>query len=344
MSQRQFPAEWAPQAAIMLTWPHAHSDWRPWLAEADATFLALAVQISRRQNLLVACRDAEHRDHVLGLLGASLADLRRVRMYLAPSNDTWVRDHGPLTVLQNGKPLLLDFQFNGWGGKFDAALDNQLTARLHQAGAFGDTPLEPRDLILEGGSVESDGQGALLTTRACLLSQGRNDLEQADMEAQLRETLGVERFLWLDHGHLAGDDTDSHIDTLARFCDPQTITYQGCDDPQDEHYADLQAMAAQLRDLRTPEGAPYRLVALPFPRPIHDPSGRRLPAGYANFLIMNDAVLVPVYGDPVDRTALEALGGCFPGREIVPVDCSVLIRQYGSLHCVTMQLPAGVLP
>jgi agmatine deiminase len=336
------PAEWAPQAAILLTWPHPYSDWLPWLAAVEQTFTTLAVHISQRQRLVISCYDDVHRQHVQAQLAAAGAQLDRVRLYRVPSNDAWARDHGPITVYRNGAPVLLKFRFNGWGDKFPADLDDRIGKRLHALGAFADTPLEGVDLILEGGSIESDGQGTLLTTRHCLLSPQRNALGQAELEQRLRELLGIERFLWLAHGHLEGDDTDSHIDTLARFCTPDTIACQACDDPSDPHFGPLQAMAAELAAFRTAAGRPYRLVPLPLPRPRYAEDGRRLPAGYANFLILNGAVLVPTATDPADAVALARLQDCFPDREIIAVPCLSLLQQYGSLHCVTMQLPIGV--
>lgn len=182
-----------------------------------------------------------------------------------------------------------------------------------------------------------------MTTTQCLLNPNRNHLERMDLEQRLRETLGFNRFLWLQHGYLAGDDTDSHIDTLARFSDPHTIVYQGCTDSADLHFEPLRAMAEQLRTFRTAEGNRYRLIELPLPAARHAEDGKRLPAGYANFLILNGAVLMPTYDDPMDAVALDRLRDCFPGREVFGIPCLALIRQHGSLHCVTMQLPAGVL-
>ncbi len=336
------PAEWESQAAVMLTWPHAASDWRPWLAPVDRTFAQLAAAISRRQAALIVCYDAAHRAHVQGLLRAANAVMARCCCYLVPSNDAWARDHGPITVYRDGAPVLLNFHFNGWGGKFPYDLDDRITPQLHAAGAFGAAPRVDVDIILEGGSIESDGQGTLLTTRRCLLAPTRNRLTREQLEQRLAALLGIRRFLWLHHGQLSGDDTDSHIDTLARLCDPGTIAYQACDDAGDSDYPDLKAMEQELQALRTATGEPYRLIPLPLPRPRYGADGRRLPAGYANFLILNGAVLAPTYGDPADGPALERLRDCFPGREIVGIDCTPLIQQYGSLHCVTMQLPAGV--
>ncbi len=342
-SKYVLPAEWQPQAAVLLTWPHAHSDWWPSLAAVDHTFTLLSTEISRRQAVIIGCYDAAHRDHIQALLRAADAVMERIRLYCVPSNDAWARDHGPITVYRDRMPVLLDFRFNGWGGKYAHELDNQVTARLQCLGAFGATPRQAVELILEGGSIESDGWGTLMTTSQCLLTPTRNGLPREVLEQRLREVLGIERFLWLNQGHLSGDDTDSHIDTLARFCDPGTIAYQACADPTDNDYASLKEMEQELRAFRTPAGEPYRLVPLPWPRPRYDEAGRRLPAGYANFLIINGAVLAPTYDDPADAQALACLRACFPGREVIGIPSLPLIQQYGSLHCATMQLPAGVL-
>ncbi|MDQ3512022.1 MAG: agmatine deiminase family protein, partial [Pseudomonadota bacterium] len=201
--------------------------------------------------------------------------------------------------------------------------------------------LQPIDFALEGGAIETDGEGTLLTTWQCL-HERHPDTSRELLSAKLAEWLRQERVLWLEHGYLEGDDTDAHIDTLARFASPDSIVFQACDDPSDSHYAPLQAMAAQLADLRTRDGRPYRLFALPWPRPVID-GDRRLAASYANFLIINQAVLMPAYGDPADDDAAAVLEKAFPGRKIVAVPSRSLIWQNGSLHCITMQLPQGVL-
>jgi agmatine/peptidylarginine deiminase len=194
--------------------------------------------------------------------------------------------------------------------------------------------------VFEGGSIESNGAGVLLTTEECLLSKERNpQFSKQEIENYLKEKFGAHTVLWLSHGFLAGDDTDSHIDTLARFVDDHTIAYVQCNDENDLHYTELQAMERELQDFRMPNGKPYRLLALPMTPPIFDEDGERLPATYANFLIINTAVLVPVYNCATDAEALRILQQAFPTREIVPIDCSVLITQHGSLHCVTMQFP-----
>lgn len=336
------PAEWAPQSAVLLTWPHPQTDWAPILDEAEEVFVQIAREVTLRQGLIVVCRDEAHEVRICRMLSGAGAVMERVVTALAPSDDTWARDHGPITVLEDGHPVLLDFRFNGWGGKYPADADDALTGRLHRQGAFGELPLRPVEQVLEGGAIDSDGAGTLLTTRSCLLAPTRNpDLDAAGVEAMLRDTLGVERVLWLEHGHLEGDDTDGHVDTLARFCDAQTIAHVTCDDPGDPHHGPLAAMTRELEALRTADGRPYRLIPLPLPAPVHDLEGRRLPATHANFLILNGAVLVPTYNDPADATALVALQQVFPGREVVGIDCRPLIRQFGSLHCVTMQIPAA---
>ena len=342
-SVRSLPAEWAPQSGVMLTWPHSQSDWAANLTAVEHVYRDLARVICRHEKLLVVCYDAAHQQQIHAQLQAHV-DLAQVVFTLQPSNDSWARDHGPITVLEQNQPRLLDFQFNGWGGKYAHDLDNQITTGLHTAGIFGNTPLDRIDLILEGGSIDSDGEGSLLTTRACLCHPGRNPhLSITDIENQLKQLLGVERILWLEHGWLAGDDTDSHIDMLARFCDARTIAYTACDDAEDEHYPELSAMHAELTAMTQSNGQTYELVALPLPQAMRTRQGHRLPASYANFLIINEAVLVPQYGDPADAIALQRLTTCFPEREVIGINCRAVIEQFGSLHCLTMQLPAGVL-
>ena len=265
----------------------------------------------------------------------------RVRFAQLPYDDTWLRDSGPITLREGDGFRLLDFEFTAWGGKFEAGEDDQLVARLHAGGLFGDAARERVDFALEGGGIETDGDGTLLSTWACL-HERHPSLDREALTARLQAHLRQDRTLWLDHGYLEGDDTDAHIDTLARFAAPDAIVYQACDDPGDSHFAELRAMAAEIAAFRTPDGFPYRLFPLPWPRPIIE-DGRRLAASYANFLVINGAVLMPAYGDPADVGAAEVLGRAFPGREIVPIDCRPLIRQNGSLHCVTMQLPEGLL-
>ncbi|WP_029920417.1 agmatine deiminase family protein [Nevskia soli] len=341
MSSSFLPPEWAPQSSVMLTWPRRDGDFARHFEAVERNFIAIAVAIARHENLHVNV--AQDAPGLAARLVAAGVPNERLHVYAMPNDDVWARDHGPITVVRDGKLLHLDFTFNGWGGKFPAERDNALTGRLLAVNAWS-APVATVDFVLEGGAIEVDGKGTLLTTERCLLAPTRNpQLDKAGIEQVLKDQFGVSRILWLKHGDLLGDDTDGHIDTIARFCDAETIAYQGCEDRDDPHYADLAAMAEELKALRTAEGKPYKLVALPLPAAMYDPDdGRRLPAGYANFLIINGAVLVPVYGDARnDPIALERLRPCFPGREVVPIECKALIHQYGSLHCVTMQIPTA---
>ncbi len=337
----RFPAEWEPQSGVQLTWPHEGTDWKNILGEVVPCFVAIAAEIAKREKLLIVCRDA---DAVNAQLGAAV-DRANVRFFELPSNDTWARDHGPISVWSDDQPTLCDFTFNGWGLKFAADLDNQLTRELVRRNAF-QPHVRLRDLlhlVFEGGSVESDGCGTLLTTEACLLSPNRNDhFSKEELDAFFRQIFGAKRLLWLRHGYLAGDDTDSHVDTLARLCNEETIAYVACDDASDEHYDALKRMEQELRAFQTRKGRPYTLIPLPMAdRVIED--GQRLPATYANFLIINGAVLMPTYRSRKDDLARARLQTAFPDREIVGVDCLPLIKQHGSLHCVTMHYPEGFM-
>ncbi|NDV77556.1 agmatine deiminase family protein [Dysgonomonas sp. 511] len=334
------PPEWYPQSAIQLTWPHADTDWGYMLEEVTQCFVQIAVEIMKRQKLIVVCYNMELVKYELRGYKDLLANLIVVEL---PTNDTWARDHSGISVLKDGKMHIYDFTFNGWGLKFASNYDNQITRGFFSKGIFNkDVELDNRkDFVLEGGALESDGKGTLLTTSECLLSPNRNSyLSKDGVEDYLKDTFGLDRVLWLDHGYLAGDDTDSHIDTLARFCDEHTIAYVKCEDKADEHYEALAKMEEQLKSFADYTGKPYKLIALPMAKAVYDEDNTRLPATYANFLIMNNAVLVPVYNDKdTDDIALGQLRLAFPNREIIGIDCSPLIRQHGSLHCVTMQYP-----
>lgn len=352
MSNRRLPAEWEPQSGVILVWPHAHGDWKYNLDDVEKTYSTMASAISSREIVVIVCFDGAHRDHIKQLFKTQ--DLEKdaidsnLRFAIAASNDSWVRDTGPITVIDtsSGKDslLLLDFTFNGWGEKYPANLDNIITARLNQAHIFEPHRVLSNPLVLEGGSIESDGHGTLLTTSSCLNNPNRNPgLSFAEIEQALHIQLGAKRTLWLQYGHIIGDDTDGHIDTLARFCSPETIAYTCCRDTADVHYQSLSAMEEELSLLKTADDRPYQLIPLPIPAAIHNSQGERLPANYANFLIINDAVLVPTYDDPNDAIALQALEKCFPERKIIGIDCRSLVQQFGSLHCSTMQLPLGVI-
>ncbi len=331
-----FPAEWAEQDAIMLTWPGKGTDWEPILAEAEETYLAIAKEVIKAQKLLIVCRSANKIREKF-----DINELEKIRFHEMEYNDTWARDHGPIGVYAWQQPVVIDFGFNGWGNKFDARLDNMIPRRLFHQGAFSKkTQYQSEiDFILEGGSLESDGEGTLLTTSACLLNANRNPgYSKRQIEQKLSLVLGAARILWLDHGALEGDDTDSHIDTLARFCDSETITYVQCSDPEDPHYPELLKMEQQLKEFRTAKGLPYQLVALPMVPALYNDAGMRMGATYANFLIINNAVLMPTYGVPEDTLALQIIAKLFPNRRVVGINCVPLIQQNGSLHCITMQV------
>ena len=322
MKKRRMLAEWEPQSAVQLTWPHEHTDWAPILPEITAVYEEMAHEISKREPLLIV-------DDI-------------------PHNDTWARDHGFITVEEvSGERqevrelILLDFCFNGWGEKFEAALDNQINRHLYERGLVKGIYEDHLDFVLEGGSIESDGRGTIFTTTCCLMAPHRNQpLSQQEIEQRLKAYLGAERIVWLNHGSLIGDDTDGHIDTLVRICPDDTLLYTGGDDA----HPDLLEMEKELQQLRTLDGRPYRLQKLPLPHPIYEGEeeqgarGERLPATYANYLIINGAVLVPTYAQPdLDQEAMRTIGLAFPEREIVGIDCRPVIRQHGSLHCCTMQ-------
>lgn len=374
----RLPAEWEPQSAILIAWPHVGTDWAERLGEVEETYIALVQAITRFQPVVICVADDDVETYAEMRLRSNRVDMARVRFVTAAYDDTWLRDSGPVTLVSGtGHPAaartspvrhmseqahlesvdseaahpcaetaahrftLLDFRFTGWGGKFEASRDDELVGVLAAQGLFADARVQRIDFALEGGAIDTDGAGTLLTTWTCL-HERHPQATREQLSARLAQSLAQDRVLWLDHGYLEGDDTDAHVDTLARFAPDDAIVFQACDDPADTHHAELQAMAAEIAALRTRDGRPYRLFPLPWARPILD-GGRRLAASYANFLILNGAVLMPAYDDPADAAAAAVLAQAFPGREIVPVPCRPLIWQNGSLHCITMQLPAGVL-
>ncbi len=342
MEQRSphLPSEWAPQSGVQLTWPHAGTDWAYMLSEVEACFINIAREIASRELLLIVAPSVEE---VRKRMPVDI-NMANVRFFSCDTNDTWARDHGAITLWEEHTPTLLDFTFNGWGLKFASDKDNLITSRLIKAGVLHGKYINRLGFVLEGGSIESDGMGTLLTTSQCLLSPNRNGgMNRTEIEEYLCKTFHLKRILWLDHGYLAGDDTDSHVDTLARFCPADTIVYVQCTDAEDEHYEELHRMEEQLKTFRTANDKPYRLLLLPMPDKIEE-DGERLPATYANFLIINGAVLYPTYNQPSnDIRAGEVLQQAFPEYEIVGIDCRALIKQHGSLHCVTMQYPTGVI-
>ena len=365
MEQRTtfFPAEWHPQCGVQLTWPHAGTDWAPLLDEVTDCYVQMAFEIALREQLLIVTPEP---DAVCKLLHERLPARVQgnIHYFECPTNDTWARDHGFLTLVTEQGPRLLDFCFNGWGEKFPADLDNAINAKLFKGQGSKDNVPSSKfqvpssmfsghyedhlDFVLEGGSIESDGTGTLLTTASCLLAPHRNQpLTRIEIEERLLRWFHADRLIWLEHGRLEGDDTDGHIDTLARFCPGGIIVYVQCTDPAEPQYAELHAMEEELQALTVPgdsiAGSAFTLLPLPMPEPIFDPDdGHRLPATYANFLIINGAVLMPTYGQPEnDDRACRQLQKAFPKHEIIPIDSRVLIRQHGSIHCCTMQFPVG---
>ena len=379
----RFPAEWEPQSAVLIAWPHADTDWGPRLGEVEETYIALVAAIVRFQDAVICVADDDLQTYAEARLRSARVDMGRVRFVVVEYDDTWLRDSGPITLKrETGHPgaaraipsrrmsgtepaesakadsraahpcaedqhagaafRLLDFRFTGWGGKYEASRDDRLIEALVAHGVFADADRHQIDFALEGGGIETDGAGTLLTTWRCL-HERHPQATREELTAKLSTWLEQDRVLWLEHGYLEGDDTDAHIDTLARFAAEDAIVFQACDDAGDAHHAELQAMAAELAALRTRDGRPYRLFPLPWAQPIID-EDRRLAASYANFLIVNGAVLMPAYGDAdADARAQATMAEAFPDREIVAVPCRPLIWQNGSLHCITMQLPAGVL-
>ena len=346
--KRRLPAEWEEQSGVQLTWPHGDTEWYQ-LDKVLECYVDIAYNILRFEPLMIVARDIdEAKSDIVRIAekkGISI-DMERIMFYQADLNDTWARDHGAISVYgENGEKYVFDFVFNGWGLKFASNYDNQITKSVFRDGAFEDDVLgvDMRPFVLEGGSIDSDGQGTLLTTTECLCSVNRNEyLDKDEIENELKTAFGLDRVLWLDFGQIIGDDTDSHVDTLARFCSPDTIAYVSCEDINDPQYEEFSSMMLQLQSFRTPDGKPYRLVPLPFADPIYL-DGYRLPATYANFLIINGAVLVPGTGSPKDEIARKTLQEVFPDREVIVVDCRALLSGHGALHCVTMQYPKGFL-
>ena len=345
------PSEWHKQVAVQLTWPHAKTDWAPYLEDIVRMEVRMADEITKREELVIATPE---KDAVKELLSTQLTEqqLSRVRIVEMPTDDTWARDHGAITLLpriedgeKKGKNILLDFCFNGWGKKFPADNDNRITQNLNSSGVFENyyeyVMRDHLGFVLEGGSIESDGKGTVFTTSQCLMAPNRNQpLTKKEIEEYLKKTLCAEQIVWLDYGNLIGDDTDGHIDTIVRIAPNDTILYVKCEDKNDEQFDDFNALENQLQNLRTKEGKPYRLLPLPMPKAMYD-DGDRLPATYANFLIINGAVLVPTYNQPyLDKKAMDIILTAFPDREIIGIDAQVAVRQHGSLHCLTMQFPA----
>jgi agmatine/peptidylarginine deiminase len=329
----RLPAEWETQEFVQLTFPHQNTDWNEYLDEAIDTFVTIAKNIAKYQKVLIVTKN-------LDTIKKKFPQKKNLTFIMLDSDDTWSRDFGGITIQDDSGLKILDFTFNGWGKKFDAKKDNQITQKLKLKGIFKEYATHQTiPFVLEGGAIESNGDGILLTTSQCLLEKNRNPrLTKSAIEKKLIQLFGLKKVLWLDHGYLAGDDTDSHIDTLARFVSHDTIMYQSCDDKNDEHYEELYNMYLQLKSFKQNNGKPFNLIALPWIEPKYY-DDERLPATYANFLMINGAVLVPTYNDKNDEETLNIFRKVFKNKDVIGIDCSILIRQHGSLHCVTMQYP-----
>ena len=339
MNNKVFLPEWASQSAVLMAWPHINTDWAYMLEEVQQCFKEIIETLTKFQSVVLLIPNKLIQNDLEQLLPSN------VIYQITETNDTWARDFGPIFIEQGEELIALDFKFNGWGLKHSADKDNLINQHLFNSNLFsGKVEYANRlNFVLEGGALESDGEGTLLTTSECLLSLNRNgEWNKSQIEAYLKRELGLNRILWLNHGYLAGDDTDSHIDTLARFCSPDTIAYVQCLDEKDEHFEALQKMENELKTFQTREGKPYQLIPLPMADEVLF-DGERLPATYANFLIVNGAVLVPTYNSEKDKLAISQLETAFPQHKIVAINCLPLIKQHGSLHCVTMQLPEEVL-
>lgn len=336
------PAEWHPQDAILLTWPHPDTDWQPILSQVEPIYVQLVKTISRFQSVVLVCHNQTLQQHIEQQLIAAQINLAAISWVITATNDTWARDHGPISLVKGQQVKALNYTFNGWGNKFAANLDNQINAAIFKQ--LNIQQHQDIEFVLEGGAIESDGQGVLMVTSECLLNPNRNpNLNKQKIETQLLTQLGLQKILWLEHGALVGDDTDAHIDTLARFAPDNQIIFQGCSDKNDEHYLKLNAMKKQLAELTNINDQTYHLVELPWPDPQYNLNDERLPATYANFLIINQAVLLPIYGAKQDETAIKVMQKAFKNHQIIPINCRALIEQFGSLHCISMQLPKGFL-
>ena len=337
--------EWAEQDAIMLTWPHADTDWSSILDKVEPIYILLCEYITQVQDVVIIAHNIDIKSRIESKLKLHKIDINKVHFVIAPCNDTWARDHGPIsTVSADGHISMKDFQFNGWGNKYAHEFDNEISKLLFENLSSKDNNYKKIDIVLEGGGIEINEHGTLLTTTQCLLNKNRNPhLNKNELEQILSKELGTEHFLWLDHGYLEGDDTDSHIDTLVRFAPNNTLVYVKCDDKDDEHFTALNNMESQLAQFKTKDNKPFKLISLPWPKAIYNEQGDRLPATYANFLVLNKTVLVPIYDDENDTYAIQSLQCAYPEHTVIGIDCIPIIQQFGSLHCLTMQLPSGFL-
>jgi agmatine deiminase len=335
------PAEWEPHRGTWLSWPHKEASWPGRFAGVPAIFARMVRLLADREEVHVNVAGPDMEAQVRGLLADEGADTGNVFFHYHPTNDAWCRDHGPIFVQREAggeiDEAILDWGYNAWGGKYPPYdLDDVIPSRIAEECGI---PVYHPDMILEGGSIDVNGRGTLLTTEACLLNPNRNpQLDREQIEARLRAYLGVRHILWLGDG-IAGDDTDGHVDDLTRFVSPTTVVTVVEDDPSDENYAPLQENLDRLRGMRDQDGTPLQVETLPMPRPLHH-EGQRLPASYANFYIANGLVLLPTYDPDRDEEARATLARLLPGRDVVGIDCTDLVWGLGAFHCVTQQWPA----
>ena len=330
----QLLPEWHPQSTVLMVWPHPQSAWAPRLEDVMDTYFAMAQAIAEQQPLTIVCYDASLKKAIYKRLPK-----KNITYAIIPTDDTWIRDFGPLSLSNGTQRQLLNCQFNGWGNKYPHALDNQVNERLYAARTLPSCYMRSAHFLLEGGSIDYDGQGTLITTSHCNRHPNRRStMDKSTINQQIKSLLGVETIFWLKEGLLEGDDTDGHVDTLARFCNEKTVAYTACDDPTDSQYQTLRAMEEELHAFKNLSGEPYCLVPLPIPKALYNEKAQRLPTTYANFQILNESVLVPTYDDPMDAVALERLSQVFPGRTLIPIDSRVLIQEGGMVHCALMQI------
>jgi agmatine deiminase len=335
----RMPPEWAPHRATWLSWPHNRETWPGTFDGVEPAMVEVARALAESEPIFVNVQDEAHERHVGRLLG-SVVPASRLELYRFPTNDAWIRDHGAIFVTRAEQPaalLALDFDYNAWGGKYPPYdLDRDVARRM--AGALAVPRFSP-GLVLEGGSIEVNGAGAVLTTEQCLLNPNRNpQLGRGDIERAVCNALGIEQVIWLGDG-IEGDDTDGHIDDLTRFVAASKVVTVIERNPRDPNFEPLAANRRRLAEISLAGGVPLEIVELPMPEPLYY-DGQRLPASYANFYIANDAVLLPVFGCAQDGEARDIIAGCFPTRRVVPIDCRVLVAGLGAVHCLTQQVPA----
>lgn len=345
MTKIYLPPEWESQDAVLVTWPHMQSDWQHDIEQVSEVYYNFVTELSKHTRVIIIASDAEQQTQVAKKLTDLGVNPQQLTFFVIPTNDTWIRDYGPITLKTPEGNKAYNFFFNAWGEKYKFDLDNEVTTKLFSNPDFANTELQDEDFVLEGGSIEVDGQGTLITTRHCLLHTYRNPkFSQDDIENYLKQKFNLKRVIWLYHGDLIGDDTDGHVDTIVRFLDPQTLCYMQTDDRDDENFRELYTLEKELEQLTTIHGEHYDLVPLPLPKPIYNKKGDRLPASYVNFLISNGVIFFPTYSVAEDDIAMDRLAKAVGDKfKIVPINCRALIEQFGSLHCITMQLPKGTL-